>query len=1134
MLPVPFVTLFGALLDSGADTRQAQAGLSELRQRLGATPATAAGGLLPRLEHIRKAYGQGVLDAVQARLRASGIDPTCEQAVASVGNTLTWLARTIAHPVEPVGEGGTTTAHFSPAIEVNLRNLAAWASAGHVDLLGIASFTRVLYRLDQAERMAEAVLTDGLADQRFTPATPADPVETRVLAWLHRTILAGALPPFPEIGWIADWVRGAALPPGELEGYSPAGATLASAHWHGEPVADLEVWDTWRQRVAAERHAGWRPSPGATVRAWDNGWTMQALTAEQLPEESRVMQHCVGYTNQNYISWVRRGSIEIWSLRNPEGYPVATLEIQKRPIGEGLRLRGLGAGDITGVPQVRGPQNRAMHPAHRMYFWDLFKDHLKLLPVALQDDLLGQFVSRSSPEFATRVLATPETALRWAKTQDRGSRPDTRAAALRDPEVAVRWAREIDRQLRLDTFLAVKDHPSVHATFLRFTQKQPLPKESEVHAIMDTMTTWNDALLGIDLFLDSRRDLAAHLLNTWVRHPQVAARVLHHHPLLSEETIHGLKAEFHTDHLSDALRALAYRDPWAAVACDYHTHSDSSTLAGATVAAQNPNAAALYLRTIDTDGPAAAVLVEGILHAPEGAPDPLTPEARQALNEDRGWKRDLKIPNVHTPGRVGAIFTALLVRAYTSAPLGEVRPLLDGVHATVSAEAEPRAWAVVFAAWPDLVSDPAFFALAKHFLVLLQLSSVYSQAFSNRPFPEPLRQALARGTALRKILLASSLVGTEFLQMMALKVDRALYPDIARSIVVHDRDAFRCIAPSLLDPTQHLDATLRRELGAQLHPNAMPGWAYGESTAETKKAWGVDVAGLWQHGWIEAQLAVAIRRLRQKHTRSPLAVQRRVEEAIQDSISSGFTVGRSAADNRGWGARQPPLPTLDGSTLDLRSLRAELCAARLPDLEGLDDPLNTARNRDTIEGPVLGAALASPNDHFLPAHLYLGLLGPVLSSGTALCAPLLGSDSISAREWEGGPNPAIYQGTLRRNDPRIRAMLEHYRNAEPKVRSAWTRANGLSIRDINLDQLKLRAIFLAATPWDAERATGAAVIVPILPERLPTIGWLPTTMPNGAAGTTFLFVDYGSRHGEITFAARNGALTRTTARPSPS
>jgi hypothetical protein len=294
-----------------------------------------------------------------------------------------------------------------------------------------------------------------------------------------------------------------------------------------------------------------------------------------------------------------------------------------------------------------------MHPAHRGYFWDTFKDHLKVLPVLLQDELLSQFVSRNTPEFAARVLSSPETALRWARQNDRGSRPDTRAAALRDPEIAARWTSLIDGQLRLDTFLAVKAHPAVYSAYVRSIQAKPFPHESEAQGMLEAIETWSEACFVIELCSKTRPDLSTQLLTHWVRHPQVAARAWTHQALLSPSTVESLRAECGGVDLAVALETLAYRDPWAAVAWDFHYHSDTSTLKGATAAAQNPNAAALYLRTFDTEPEETAVLVNSVLHAPESRPDPLTLELRNAWNEERGWKRERHVPPVTTPGRPG-------------------------------------------------------------------------------------------------------------------------------------------------------------------------------------------------------------------------------------------------------------------------------------------------------------------------------------------------------------------------------------------------------------------------------------------------------------------------------------------------
>lgn len=67
------------------------------------------------------------------------------------------------------------------------------------------------------------------------------------------------------------------------------------------------------------------PPQGKTVHREPDGWTVQQLTTrEQLDAEGQYLQHCVG----SYYDEVHGGKTEIFSLRDPEGFPHVTIEYQ--------------------------------------------------------------------------------------------------------------------------------------------------------------------------------------------------------------------------------------------------------------------------------------------------------------------------------------------------------------------------------------------------------------------------------------------------------------------------------------------------------------------------------------------------------------------------------------------------------------------------------------------------------------------------------------------------------------------------------------------------------------------------------------------------------------------------------------
>ncbi|MCV9963623.1 PcfJ domain-containing protein [Pararhizobium sp. BT-229] len=90
---------------------------------------------------------------------------------------------------------------------------------------------------------------------------------------------------------------------------------------------------------------------GEIVHSFDDGWAMVRLRSrEELDHESSQMQHCVGHGG--YDEAVLRGSIGIYSLRDPAGNSHATLEMDHS-----------GPGDV--IDQIKGKQNRV---ARRDYF----------------------------------------------------------------------------------------------------------------------------------------------------------------------------------------------------------------------------------------------------------------------------------------------------------------------------------------------------------------------------------------------------------------------------------------------------------------------------------------------------------------------------------------------------------------------------------------------------------------------------------------------------------------------------------------------------------------------------------------------------------------------------------------------
>jgi hypothetical protein len=100
---------------------------------------------------------------------------------------------------------------------------------------------------------------------------------------------------------IVDWAEG-------------SGVDLNQYHWEDA----LGLASSW-----GETHGESDVAQGNVVFVFPDGWTVQELTtAEQLDDEDASMQHCVG----EYFDEVSAGTVRIFSLRTPVGYPHATLE----------------------------------------------------------------------------------------------------------------------------------------------------------------------------------------------------------------------------------------------------------------------------------------------------------------------------------------------------------------------------------------------------------------------------------------------------------------------------------------------------------------------------------------------------------------------------------------------------------------------------------------------------------------------------------------------------------------------------------------------------------------------------------------------------------------------------------------
>lgn len=92
------------------------------------------------------------------------------------------------------------------------------------------------------------------------------------------------------------------------------------------------------------------------LHEWDNGYRMLSLLTQQaLAREGKIMGHCVGSEQQNYIAQVKAGTMEVWSLRDAKNQPHATIEyrIKEKQIKQ---IKGKGNKGVVAkyIPYIKG------------------------------------------------------------------------------------------------------------------------------------------------------------------------------------------------------------------------------------------------------------------------------------------------------------------------------------------------------------------------------------------------------------------------------------------------------------------------------------------------------------------------------------------------------------------------------------------------------------------------------------------------------------------------------------------------------------------------------------------------------------------------------------------------------------
>ena len=88
------------------------------------------------------------------------------------------------------------------------------------------------------------------------------------------------------------------------------------------------------------------PPEERVVHRFDDGFYVQRLAPDELAAEGKAMRMCIGRDDMGYTEAVRRGEIQILSLRTPAGRPKFTLEVE------------MDGGKIKSIAQIKGKSNR--------------------------------------------------------------------------------------------------------------------------------------------------------------------------------------------------------------------------------------------------------------------------------------------------------------------------------------------------------------------------------------------------------------------------------------------------------------------------------------------------------------------------------------------------------------------------------------------------------------------------------------------------------------------------------------------------------------------------------------------------------------------------------------------------------
>jgi 2'-5' RNA ligase len=148
-----------------------------------------------------------------------------------------------------------------------------------------------------------------------------------------------------DLGHIADW----------FESNSPTRRGTDIMQLDINALGDkIEAWD---EELAAEMDQQ-RQMQGTVMHDFGDGWTVRRVDdAAQANDEGSAMGHCVG----GYGHDIRSGNVGIFSLRDPQNQPHATVEIRPNSHDD----KGLALPDNGKVHQIQGKQNSEPNEEYR-------------------------------------------------------------------------------------------------------------------------------------------------------------------------------------------------------------------------------------------------------------------------------------------------------------------------------------------------------------------------------------------------------------------------------------------------------------------------------------------------------------------------------------------------------------------------------------------------------------------------------------------------------------------------------------------------------------------------------------------------------------------------------------------------